>query len=292
MKTLITFLVMATSLFTQAQSHQEKIIKELQFASTSEQHTLIVANISGDISVEGYDGNAVSVEIEKMIKAENQVLLEKGIQNVQLGIMDLGDTLILHTKGLCSQFSRTKSKDGKSTRWDYQWKCCDDGRGEEFEHTMNYKIRLPKSTSLIVSTVNNGEIIVTNIGGTVTARNVNGGIELKNMMQAIDAHTINGDVNVTYVRHPGQQCRFYTLNGNINANFPKGIAANVNFKSFNGEFFTNVDQLASLPTQVEKESTSKGTKFNVNGNRFKAGKGGALLDFETFNGNVYLKEVE
>jgi hypothetical protein len=41
---------------------------------------------------------------------------------------------------------------------------------------------------------------------------------------------------------------------------------------------------------VEKKETEKGTKFKVNGNRFKVGNGGVLLDFETFNGNVYLKE--
>ncbi len=31
-------------------------------------------------------------------------------------------------------------------------------------------------------------------------------------------------------------------------------------------------------------------KYKVKGNQYQIGSGGMLLDFETFNGNVYLKE--
>jgi hypothetical protein len=40
----------------------------------------------------------------------------------------------------------------------------------------------------------------------------------------------------------------------------------------------------------EKEERENGTKYKVNGNRFKIGNGGVPLEFETFNGDVYLKE--
>jgi hypothetical protein len=64
----------------------------------------------------------------------------------------------------------------------------------------------------------------------------------------------------------------------------------MSFESFNGELFTNVPQLESLPAEVERKETSVGTKYKVNGNRFKVGNGGVILDFETFNGDVYIKE--
>jgi hypothetical protein len=62
------------------------------------------------------------------------------------------------------------------------------------------------------------------------------------------------------------------------------------FESFNGSFYTNIDRLEALPLQVEKKDWKQGVKYKVNGNRYKVGAGGANLDFETFNGNVYLKE--
>ncbi len=72
----------------------------------------------------------------------------------------------------------------------------------------------------------------------------------------------------------------------------KDWAASVSFESYNGDFYTNVADLESLPVQMEKKETSKGVKYKLKGNRFRVGKGGNVnLDFETFNGDVYLKEI-
>ena len=107
-------------------------------------------------------------------------------------------------------------------------------------------------------------------------------------MQSAVASTINGNVDVEYAQNPKTDCRFYTLNGDINANFQKGLAAKLSFESFNGSFYSNVDQIVALPSMIEKGD--KGMKYKIKGNNYQVGKGGALLNFETFNGNVYLKE--
>jgi hypothetical protein len=97
-------------------------------------------------------------------------------------------------------------------------------------------------------------------------------------------------VDVEYTSNPSKDCRFYSLNGDINAFFRKGLAANLSFESFNGEFFTNINGIDQLPAILEKSEKGEGIHYKVNGNLYKIGKGGPLLDFETFNGNVYLKE--
>ena len=50
-------------------------------------------------------------------------------------------------------------------------------------------------------------------------------------------------------------------------------------------------KIENLPIQVKKSNRGDGLIYKINGNQFKIGNGGALLDFETFNGNVYLKEI-
>ncbi len=80
------------------------------------------------------------------------------------------------------------------------------------------------------------------------------------------------------------------MNGDINALFVKGLAANVSFKSFNGDLYTNVQNLEGLPAIIEKKQDKEGMNLKIGGNRFKVGNGGALLDFETFNGDVIVKE--
>jgi DUF4097 and DUF4098 domain-containing protein YvlB len=156
---------------------------------------------------------------------------------------------------------------------------------------MNFTVKVPSSIILIASTINDGDVIVENVKGAVFANNVNGSIKLTRLVGQTEAHTVNGDVDLDYVQNPTGDCRYYSLNGDINANFKKGLGANVSFESYNGDFFTNVDKLESLPVELEKKTSKNGLKLKVNGNRYKVGNGGVKLDFETFNGNVYLKEI-
>ncbi|MBK7652825.1 MAG: hypothetical protein IPJ20_21600 [Flammeovirgaceae bacterium] len=51
--------------------------------------------------------------------------------------------------------------------------------------------------------------------------NVNGSIRITGVERETVAHTINGDLDITYTKNPVQACRFYTLNGDINAWFQK-----------------------------------------------------------------------
>jgi DUF4097 and DUF4098 domain-containing protein YvlB len=155
---------------------------------------------------------------------------------------------------------------------------------------MDFTIRVPSSVHLNVSTINDGDVTVGGVKGIVVANNVNGSIRLRDLERESMACTVNGDVDIEYTRNPQRDCRFYSLNGDINAWFQKGLAASMTFESFNGDFFTNVNQLEPLPVSVEKTTTGKGVKYKVNGHRYRIGSGGALLDFETFNGDVYLKE--
>jgi DUF4097 and DUF4098 domain-containing protein YvlB len=157
---------------------------------------------------------------------------------------------------------------------------------------MDFTIKIPFSLNLIVSTVNEGDITVEKISGVIKANNINGSIHLANLKREADASTINGDVDIEYSANPQKDCRFYSLNGDINALFQKGLAANLSFESFNGNFYTNIDKLQPLPLKLEKTTNDEGVRFKVNGSRYQIGNGGFLLDFETFNGNVYLKEID
>jgi DUF4097 and DUF4098 domain-containing protein YvlB len=207
--------------------------------------------------------------------------------------MDRADTIILYTEGVCNNFGRRNKKNGDWTHnngWGYQWNNRDEDCEELVDYSFDYVIKVPMTVNLMLSTVNDGDVEIENLRGGIVANNVNGGIKLSNISREANASTINGYVDITYVKNPEKACRFYTLNGDINAWFQKGLSANLSFESFNGELFTNVPQLESLPVVVEKQDTEKGTRFKVNGSRFKVGNGGVVLDFETFKGNVYVKE--
>jgi DUF4097 and DUF4098 domain-containing protein YvlB len=294
MKTRMLIGLIMMPLLAIAQLHTEKISKELNFEKMNPDNTLMIANINGDITVMSYPGTKIMVEVTKTIKAKTNERLEKGKKEIQLGVLNEVDTLILFVEGTCSTFSKQGRRNwgngGWMRNWNYDWNDCGKACREEFDYTMDFVVKVPASINVLVSTVNDGDVVVENINGAISANNVNGSIKLTNLMREAQASTINGDVDIVYAKNPAKDCRFYSLNGDINAWFQKGLAANMSFESFNGDFFTNIEQLESLPVQVQKEKSGDGIKYKVSGNRYKIGSGGAFLDFETFNGDVYLKE--
>lgn len=295
MKTKLLMLSLLACQAVFAQQFSEKITKEFTFEKPSADNALMIANINGDVKVVGYEGSKIQVEVTRSIYAKTEARLEKGKQELQLGVMDRADTIILFTQEGCNNFGyrqKGRNKGWTNYGWGYDWNCRDRDCRPEYDYKMDFTVKVPYSVHLIVSTVNDGDVVVENVKGAVDANNVNGSIRLTNLVREAKASTINGDLDVTYLSNPSKDCRFYSLNGDINALFPKGLGASVSFESFNGNFYTNIDQMEALPVKVVKmDKEGDGVKYKVNGNRYQVGKGGtAFLDFETFNGNVYLKE--
>lgn len=277
-----------------AQTHSEKITRELTFEKKNSDNALLVFNINGDVRITGYPGDKVLVEVEKIVRGKTETRLQHGIDEIQLGVMDRADSLILYIKGVANEFGRVKKRENWQRKWNgwgYDWNDCrHNDCDKDYDYEMNFVIRVPAGIHILASTINDGDVEIGNTTGNVLADNINGSIRLKGIEGATHASTINGDVDLDYTKNPTADCRYYSLNGDINANFLKGLAAQVAFDSFNGDFYTNVEQLENVPVTLEKKNTGNGIKYKVSGSRYKVGRGGALLDFETFNGNVYLKE--
>ncbi len=295
MKKLIVIAVSCIALSVQAQQFNEIIKKEMTFEKKSNKNALMIANINGSIKVEGYAGDKIIVEVRKEIVAKTNQRLEKGKDEIQLGVVDLADSLIFYVQGTCSDFGRRNQRYHRNDRvgkgWNYNWS----GRGkdchEEYQYQMDFLVKVPYGINLAVSTINDGDISVDKVKGSVYADNINGNIRLTNISGATGVSSINGDIDLEYEQNPSVACRYYALNGDINIHFKKGLGASISFESFNGHFFTNVDAIEAMPVQLEKRPKRNGVEYKLNGNRYKVGQGGVDLDFETFNGDVILKEI-
>jgi hypothetical protein len=234
--------------------------------------------------------------VNRQIFGKTEARLQKGKEELQLGILDRADTLIFYVQEGCNKFGKrpigNKNKNGwYNNGWGYNWDCKENECKPQYDYKLDFTIKVPQGVHVAASTINDGNILIENVKGRVEADNINGSIKLGNLVREANVSTINGDVDIEYTTNPLKDCRFYTLNGDINATFQKGLAASLSFESFNGSFYTNLDNLTKLPAEVVKSSKGEGIKYKVTGNRYNVGSGGAAyLDFETFNGNVYLKE--
>lgn len=289
MKTCTTILLVMLAATSFAQTFTDKITKEFKFEKVSPQNTLVLANINGHVKVEGYAGDKIMIEAERTITAKTNERLELGKQEMQLRQIDNYDTIIFYVGNNCTKFGYQRNKKGND-HWGYNWNCDDDDCRDKYDYTFNFLVKVPQGVNVDVSTVNDGNVIVKHVKAAVKANNVNGSITLEALEGATTAHTINGDLDFDFVKNPTGNCRFYTLNGDINAYFPKGLTANMGFKSFNGDLYTNLDNLTSIPMDVEKVKGENGYHLKVGGAKYKIRQGGPLLDFETFNGDAIIKE--
>lgn len=294
MKSIMTILLVGITVTASAQQFSEKINKELSFEKKSASNAIIIDNINGSIKVAGYDGDKIVLEVNKTIWGKTESRLETGKKDLDIGVIDRADTVIIYVKDGCNTYGKQRKYNGRDkwakNGWGYNWDHQNNGCHLPYDYKTDFTLKVPAGVNVVASTINDGDITIENVKGVVDASNINGSIRLTNMTREVDASTINGDVDVEYVTNPPKDCRFYTLNGDINALFQKGLAASLSFESFNGSFYTNIDNLKPLPVSVEKSNKGEGIRYKVNGNRYQVGNGGAFLDFETFNGNVYLKE--
>ncbi|WP_299532380.1 hypothetical protein [Ulvibacterium sp.] len=288
MKRAVVCTILVGSLMVQCAKAQKKefrelIKKELSYASTSGDRMLEVQNLDGSISVEGYDGNQVLLEVEKIITARTTTDLELGKKEIGVKVLQEGSKLIVYPDSPHMHY-----KDGRFTS-----RNC--GRWEEspYDYTLNFKVKMPKSSRLKVGAINNGEILVKNTKGDyIEAHNINGGIELMNVTGQTKVHCINGKVDISYANNPTVASTYYSLNGDINITYQKNLSADIVFKSMNGELFTDFDITKQFARTTKDKTGEKNVKYKYESRPVvQIGQGGLSFDFETLNGDVIIKKI-
>jgi hypothetical protein len=75
-------------------------------------------------------------------------------------------------------FGRAKhSQRRENSSWGYEWDGCNNNDGR-FDFNMNFVIKVPRTANVLMSTINNGNVEISNVAGTVKAFNINGSISL------------------------------------------------------------------------------------------------------------------
>ena len=160
---------------------------------------------------------------------------------------------------------------------------------EDAPPVLDFELWVPIGVNVYVSTINHGDLDVVDIRNTLWTHNVNGSIRISKVDKLLSATTVNGQVEIEMNQVPDRQARFSTINGDIRLQLPEEMNADINFKTFNGEFFTDHKEVKVLPMQKLLEDEKGHFKYKVDDRqKIRLGAGGPALDFETFNGNVYI----
>ena len=282
---MMTVVLLLVSCWGNAQEKvfEETVKKELSFKESSKENTLVLKNIFGPIRVEGYSGNTIQISVEKRITADNEDGLELGKEELNIKMLEQENRWVVHPDAPYINYNE------KGLRFDW----CNNYEEPDYRHKLSFKVKVPKGVNLNIATVNDGDIYVANTSGNfIKVNNVNGGIDLRNVEGKTHLHCINGEVNISYASNPSEASKYYSLNGDINITYQDALSADVSFKSMNGELFTDFNvEKQYVRTKKEFSEKRKG-KFKYKSTPVvQIGKGGLQLDFETLNGNVFIKKI-
>lgn len=145
------------------------------------------------------------------------------------------------------------------------------------EMRINYRLTVPKTVSLSVSTVN-GKIATRGVSGETDAVTVNGTIDVETAgTSVLHATTVNGRVRAKFLES-FQGARFKTVNGGVEAILPQNASFAVNLSQVNGDFE------ASFPLSIRSNPGSRRVSGEVNGGKHE-------LKIVTVNGDVELARL-
>ena len=252
----------------------EDIQKTLSFPEPGRAKALQVDNIFGAIRLEGYSGRDVQLKVRKTIKAKDQDALDRALQEVTLDISTEDNTIDLYVDGPF----RDRDGDGRNN-----W------RNPGYQVHYDFVIKVPVKTDILLKTVTEGDIEVTNVEGEFDVRNVNGKVTIEEIAGAGVAHTVNGAVRVVFSRNPGGECSFKTINGDLDVYFASGLSADFSLKTFNGDILSDFP-VTYLPIK-QGQAERKGTKYVYRSSRFvgvRTGNGGPEMRMDTLNGDILI----
>jgi hypothetical protein len=159
------------------------------------------------------------------------------------------------------------------------------------DNLINLTIHLPKGLAVLhLKTINQGDIVVKNISGSIEASNTNGSILLEHISGSLVANTTNGDVRAVFDKvDPAAPMAVTVLDGDIDLSLPQSFKASLNMTTDVGSMYTGFTVAGADKPPVRDQKTGM---FRFPGQQSVTGKiggGGPELFLKVLDGNIFLR---
>jgi DUF4097 and DUF4098 domain-containing protein YvlB len=178
-----------------------------------------IGNISGDVSITGYDGDSVVVTAIKDGRDRDKVDIED---------------------------RSTADRVDVTVRYPERCNCNVDVR---------FEVKVPRSISfdsLRFSSVS-GNVDVTSVSGKLRASSVSGSVRVRDVTGSVSASAVSGNVEVDIDRLEGaDNMKFSSVSGNVTVKVPDSLDAEIEMSSLSGSLKTD------LPIEVREKRYGPG----------------------------------
>jgi hypothetical protein len=281
LKSIILALTLGSCLHLYAQETDKLVVP---LSEPNKEAKVHVGLVFGSIKVTGYDGKDIIIEATEMELGKN------GGHNVKVNIN--GQNQDEDTKGMKRLNANKGGFEITANEVNNLVKVGIDNPHQP----VAFLIKVPKKSSLKLSTVNNGNIEVDGVSGNFEISNVNGAINLKNISGSVSANTVSGNIVGTFTSATKTPMAFSNINGKIDISFPASFPANFKIKSDRGDIYSDFDMdLTAAPTGPKVISDKEKGLYKLNKDGWSYGKingGGAEIMMKTMNGSIYIRKAK
>lgn len=226
--------------------------------------------LNGSLTVTGYAGNEVQVVATQPMK---KITVTEAEDSGREGLKKIS----------ASSFSLSAEEEENVVQIS----------SDNYRTAIDLVIRVPQKFDLEVGTVNQGNVVVENVDGTLEITNVNGNITITGVSGSVITNTVNGTVKVTMNRvAPDTPMSFVTFNGDVDVTLPSSIKASAKFKSGMGDIYTDFDMNFEAKKITVDNSAEEGT-YKVSVDEYLNGKvngGGPEYYFKSSMGDIYFRK--
>ena len=152
--------------------------------------------------------------------------------------------------------------------------------------------RIPRRADIELSTIDEGEIIVSNIEGSLELENINGPITATGIVGSVIAESIDETIDISFASIDGDNAMtLISVNGDISLGLPASAGAQLHIDSAEGEIYSDfeVEVQPSKPI-IERRDDRGGVEVrvesvivaNVNG-------GGPVIKLKTLYGDINIR---
>lgn len=209
--------------------------------------TISISEINGSITIEAWDNQQIQLEYEK-IASSRERLADLEV-NIQAGL----DNFMIK--------SRYKSK---NKNWN----------GGKLH--VNYVLRVPRGAVLDKINSINGNILIADMTGPVSASTVNGEVTAKNLRGQLKISSVNGSVTAEVSEIGiGSKINMSTVNGTVNLFLPGSVDAVFQASTVNGLIKND------LGLEVIKKKHGSGSRLNAT-----LGSGSSMIRLNSVNGTI------
>lgn len=221
---------------------------------------------SARIEVIGEDRDDAAFDVS-VAEGERKIITPSGTQSIKGG-----------------SFSLEIDEDDNEISLDTDWRA----------NKVTVVARVPSRADVELHTINDGEIIVSNLIGNLELYNTNGPITARNISGSVIAESVNETIDVSFKQIEGSNASsFESINGDLYVSVPENAGVLFHLDSALGEIYSDFEvEIEPSARVVERDDDEDGVSVRIeNVIIAKINGGGPIVRLKTLHGDMHIKKA-